>query len=223
MDIILSFITVIVSLIALWQTRCQVKLSNLHALYNKRLANYLMFSSLIDRFEALKRALDGEIFYNTEYKDTKKQYCERGDSKDDSPHKSGRNNFGYAYAVLSQIEPLVDRAEIVGDSKSVDRNDFFISLSRVKATGEAIEILWEGSEGKLAKKYVDAYVEMLHACYNLKAAGLGYFSLDYSAKETRHNKAWNDLQFAYSEIIEKSVQQKMACKMHLTNSKSAKQ
>ena len=49
-DIWLSLLAVVISMIALWQTHRQIKLSNKQQLFDRRLSNYLVFEDLLENY-----------------------------------------------------------------------------------------------------------------------------------------------------------------------------
>lgn len=142
-EIILSIITVIVAIIAIFQTNNQIKISNKQFLFKNRLEKYILVNSLLGLFKDNKSLIN--------YKNM----------KDNKPII-----IDSYFVNLTNCEYLKDITDIIYDIKNNDKlNAFLLKLEKLRNAANEIEFLFKRKYGILLKNYIYSYQEILLELY----------------------------------------------------------
>lgn len=194
----LAIITAATAIFAIWQTQKQIKLSNKHQLFDRRLEKYSVAKDLLSKYENDREALlgDKEIELNAEiYLDD-----------------------------LTDITFLEGIETIIEDPLNEDnRSNFFNKCNWVNKTANEIKIVFNGIEAELLGDFCLEYINLIQIiCYKYTQESYKVFravsekmgELDseeiyfFPAEETIPEVV-NRLETIYHEIIDKKVERKI--------------
>lgn len=141
-DNLLTIITVIIALIALWQTHKQIKISNKQFLFEKRMDKYITFKGILKLYEENKNLLNYE-------------------SKDDEPIIVYFNfinlvNNGYLEHIGKVIENPYNN-----DYKK----EFLLKLEEIKKLSDEFRFLFKYKNIELISDFIYSYQDVLLELY----------------------------------------------------------
>lgn len=138
---IFSIITAIIAIIALWQTHRQIKISNKHQLFNKRVDKFMLISGLMSLFKESKPLMKKEN-YNS-FIDITVMF-----------HSLTNNTY------------LKDVGNIIDNINQEDiRQNFLVKLEELKRMSIEIEFLFSKNNIKLIQDFIYEYQELLRKIY----------------------------------------------------------
>lgn len=138
---IFSIITAIIAIIALWQTHRQIKISNKHQLFNKRVDKFMLISGLMSLFKESKPLMKKEN-YNS-FIDITVMF-----------HSLTNNTY------------LKDVGNIIDNINQEDiRQNFLVKLEELKRMSIEVEFLFSKNNIKLIQDFIYEYQELLRKIY----------------------------------------------------------
>lgn len=174
-DNLLSIITIIATLIALWQTHKQIKISNKQYLFDKRLSKYLLAKGLLELYKDNESLLD--------YTD---------DSDDEAII------VDYQFINLTNNNYLKDVTCIINEPKNNEfKNNFLVKIEELKKLSNEVRFLFQNKNGLLLSNFIMKYQNVLMELYKYQIV------LDLMKKNEipRKNKpTYNELQNEYGEL-----------------------
>lgn len=174
-DNLLSIITIIATLIALWQTHKQIKISNKQYLFDKRLSKYLLAKGLLELYKDNESLLD---------------YT---DDPDDEAII-----VDYQFINLINNNYLKDVTCIINEPKNNEfKNNFLVKIEELKQLSNEVRFLFPNKSGLLLSNFIMKYQNVLMELYKYQIV------LDLMKKNEipRKNKpTYNELQNEYGEL-----------------------
>ncbi len=174
-DNLLPIITVIATLIALWQTHKQIKISNKQYLFDKRLSKYLLAKGLLELYKDNESLLD---------------YT---DDPDDEAII-----VDYQFINLTNNNYLKDVTCIINEPKNNEfKNNFLVKIEELKQLSNEIKFLFHDNNGVLLENFIMEYQNVLMELYKYQ------IMLDSMMNDNipRKNKpTYNELQNEYGEL-----------------------
>lgn len=174
-DNLLSIITIIATLIALWQTHKQIKISNKQYLFDKRLSKYLLAKGLLELYRDNESLLD---------------YT---DDPDDEAII-----VDYQFINLTNNNYLKDVTCIINEPKNNEfKNNFLVKIEELKQLSNEVRFLFPNKSGLLLSNFIMKYQNVLMELYKYQIV------LDLMKKNEipRKNKpTYNELQNEYGEL-----------------------
>ena len=174
-DNLLPIITVIATLIALWQTHKQIKISNKQYLLDKRLSKYLLAKGLLELYKDNESLLD---------------YT---DDPDDEAII-----VDYQFINLTNNNYLKDVTCIINEPKNNEfKNNFLVKIEELKQLSNEIKFLFHDNNGVLLENFIMEYQNVLMELYKYQ------IMLDSMMNDNipRKNKpTYNELQNEYGEL-----------------------
>ncbi len=174
-DSLLSIITIIATLIALWQTHKQIKISNKQYLFDKRLSKYLLAKGLLELYKDNESLLD---------------YT---DDPDDEAII-----VDYQFINLTNNNYLKDVTCIINEPKNNEfKNNFLVKIEELKKLSNEVRFLFQNKNGLLLSNFIMKYQNVLMELYKYQIV------LDLMKKNEipRKNKpTYNELQNEYGEL-----------------------
>lgn len=139
-DAWLSFIAVCLSIIALFLTQKQIKLSNKQQLFDRRLEKYLIFRDLITLYKSNRRLLlDNDSI------------CEMVD---------------FQFSMLTNCSTLEQMCAAIDKPLHDDAHKILLTkLELLEKNAVEVELLWNSDAGRKAGCFVKQYKEMLMSMY----------------------------------------------------------
>lgn len=134
----LSFVTIIVAVKALKQTKKQIELSNKHKLFDRRLKMYLILVDLLNLFCNSKNMLKG--------------------------NSDLLNSVILEIRFLTKSQIFYDLFD-KNDATKINDSAFNDSYNKLKKYSEEAGILWDNEDGKLASDFIRLYSEVLLALF----------------------------------------------------------
>lgn len=194
----LSFVTIIVAVKALKQTKKQIELSNKHKLFDRRLEKYTLLSKLLKNYEKQRELL------------LQKKYL-----IDPVTLLAALVNAHYYDGFI----------EYSGDKKSsVYYEKFNSKYELLILKAKEIDILWQNDDGKIVGKFLDLYSKVIFCLYlqseymynllelnNLDIRDCSKISneLEKGANESGLVNAIEDIDKIYSYIVENKIDEKL--------------
>ena len=174
-DNLLSIITIIATLIALWQTHKQIKISNKQYLFDKRLSKYLLAKGLLELYKDNESLLD---------------YTDDPDNE--------AIIVDYQFINLTNNNYLKDVTCIINEPKNNEfKNNFLIKIEELKQLSNEVRFLFQNKSGLLLSNFIMKYQNVLMELYKYQIV------LDLMKKDEipRKNKpTYNELQNEYGEL-----------------------
>lgn len=174
-DNLLSIITIIATLIALWQTHKQIKISNKQYLFDKRLSKYLLAKGLLELYKDNESLLD-----YTDDPDTEAIIVD------------------YQFINLTNNNYLKDVTCIINEPKNNEfKNNFLVKIEELKQLSNEVRFLFPNKSGLLLSNFIMKYQNVLMELYKYQIV------LDLMKKDEipRKNKpTYNELQNEYGEL-----------------------
>ncbi len=142
-DNLLPIITVIATLIALWQTHKQIKISNKQYLFDKRLSKYLLAKGLLELYNDNESLLD---------------YT---DDPDDEAII-----VDYQFINLTNNNYLKDVTCIINEPKNNEfKNNFLVKIEELKQLSNEVRFLFPNKSGLLLSNFIMKYQDTLMELY----------------------------------------------------------
>ena len=174
-DNLLSIITIIATLIALWQTHKQIKISNKQYLFDKRLSKYLLAKGLLELYKDNESLLD---------------YTDDPDNE--------AIIVDYQFIKLTNNNYLKDITCIINEPKNNElKNNFLVKIEELKQLSNEVRFLFPNKSGLLLSNFIMKYQNVLMELYKYQIV------LDLIKKDEipRKNKpTYNELQNEYGEL-----------------------
>ena len=174
-DNLLPIITVIATLIALWQTHKQIKISNKQYLFDKRLSKYLLAKGLLELYKDNESLLD-----YTDDPDTEAIIVD------------------YQFINLTNNNYLKDVTCIINEPKNNEfKNNFLVKIEELKQLSNEVRFLFPNKSGLLLSNFIMKYQNVLMELYKYQIV------LDKMQNDEipRKNKpTYNELQNEYGEL-----------------------
>lgn len=174
-DNLLSIITIIATLIALWQTHKQIKISNKQFLFDKRLSKYLLANGLLELYNDNETLLDYTDYLDDEPIIVDSQFI-----------NLTNNNY------------LKDINCIIKEPKNNElKNNFLVKIEELKKLSNEIKFLFHDNNGVLLGNFIMEYQNVLMELYKYQIV------LDSMVNDNipRKNKPpYNELQKNYDEL-----------------------
>ena len=141
---LVGIVTSVVAVLALGQTRKQIKLSNKQHLFDKRVENYLIATGLIQLYRS---------------------NCMHFDNEEDEPMLTIDLEFAWLTnnTYLEQITSAIDNP-----LKEPSHKELLIKLEKLKDVATKIKFLFSGEASVLLGDFVLRYQELLFAMYQYK-------------------------------------------------------
>ena len=170
-----AIITAIIAIIALLQTRKQIKISNKQFLFDKRLNRYLLTKGLLELFKEHEKLLD---------------YSNHPDDE--------AIIVDFQFANLTNNNYLKDITCIINEPKSNDfKNDFLIKIEELKKLSNEVRFIFHNKSGKLLSNFIMKYQNLLMELYKYQIV----LDLMMNDNIPRKNKpTYKELQKEYGEI-----------------------
>lgn len=174
-DNLLPIITIIATLIALWQTHKQIKISNKQYLFDKRLSKYLLAKGLLELYKDNESLLD-----YTDDLDTEAIIVD------------------YQFINLTNNNYLKDVTCIINEPKNNEfKNNFLVKIEELKQLSNEVRFLFPNKSGLLLSNFIMKYQNVLMELYKYQIV------LDKMQNDeiSRKNKpTYNELQNEYGEL-----------------------
>ena len=174
-DNLLPIITVIATLIALWQTHKQIKISNKQYLFDKRLSKYLLAKGLLELYKDNESLLD---------------YTDDPDNE--------AIIVDYQFINLTNNNYLKDVTCIINEPKNNEfKNNFLVKIEELKQLSNEVRFLFPNKSGLLLSNFIMKYQNVLMELYKYQIV------LDKMQNDeiSRKNKpTYNELQNEYGEL-----------------------
>lgn len=174
-DNLLSIITIIATLIALWQTHKQIKISNKQYLFDKRLSKYLLAKGLLELYKDNESLID---------------YTDDPDNE--------AIIVDYQFINLTNNNYLKDVTCIINEPKNNEfKNNFLVKIEELKQLSNEVRFLFQNKSGLLLSNFIMKYQNVLMELYKYQIV------LDLMKKDEipRKNKpTYNELQNEYGEL-----------------------
>lgn len=174
-DNLLPIITIIATLIALWQTHKQIMISNKQYLFDKRLSKYLLAKGLLELYKDNESLLD---------------YTDNPDNE--------AIIVDYQFINLTNNNYLKDVTYIINEPKNNEfKNNFLVKIEELKQLSNEVGFLFPNKSGLLLSNFIMKYQNVLMGLYKYQIV------LDLMKKDKipRKNKTtYNELQNEYGEL-----------------------
>ena len=136
-----SIITAIIAIIALWQTYTQIKISNKHKLFDKRVEKFMVITRLISLFEESKHLMNKKDY--NDYIDVTGLF-----------HSLTNNTY------LKDIGNIIDNI-----NQENIRQNFLVKLEELKKMSVEIEFLFSKNNIRLIQEFIYEYQKLLRRIY----------------------------------------------------------
>lgn len=138
---IFALITAIIAIIALWQTHRQIKISNKHQLFNKRVEKFIVISGLMSLFKESKSLMNKKNYNNI-------------------------IDVTLLFHNLTNNTYLKDIGNIINNIYQEDiRQNFLVKLEELKRISVEVEFLFSKNNIKLIQDFIYEYQELLRKIY----------------------------------------------------------
>lgn len=205
LNILLSVLSVIIALIAIIQTQKQIKLSNKHQLFDRRLEKYMVIKDLLSLFSNNREHIV---------------------DKDDLAQC-----LDLQFSWLTNVSYLSDMIFAVKDTLNSDKQNILLTkCEMLEKYAVEISVLWNDETGAIFSLFVKTYKEMLFKMYqqqvciddikkfNEKQNGIIELMIDLDTFNERTMKNANniclfekikELDSIYKKIIDKKLEQEL--------------
>ncbi len=196
-DAWLSLTALILSIIALFQTSKQIRLSNKHQLFDRRLEKYLLVKELVSIYKTYRHLIVNK--------------------------KSMTVSTYFQFALLTNCAPLENISYVINEPlEEAEENSIFRQLEILEKSAVEFELLWNCDIGKTASRFVTWYAELLLSMYQQQKC-LNNLPIDVITKHTDledfypEMKGLNSrllycidkLDKTYTDIVNKKIEQKL--------------
>lgn len=186
--------SVIIALIALWQTKKQIELSNKQQLFDRRLEKYLFIRRLYNVYSGAKKSLDSETVINLPL---------------------------FAFGFLTNTSGLEDVYKVIELPLNEEEQTLFLKkIEYLQSISEETRMIWTGKATRPISEFIFYYSELLVKLYqqevtydNLKYKSVNFNTSDEfikkqlkeTAKKTELLETINKLNDLYDEIESKKL------------------
>lgn len=172
---ILTIITILAAIYALYQTHIQIRISNKQFLFEKRLEKYVFINSLIKLYEQNKK--------NLAYKE----------KSENEPIIVDIQFYG-----LTNHSYFLDIRDIINDVEKYDlKVKFLMKLEELKKISNETNFLFSRKEGKILQDFIYRYQDVLMELYKYEVF---LHCLKNDKKVSFQEKSYNELQEEYGEM-----------------------
>ena len=202
----MSIIAITISLIALFQTAKQIKLSNKQHCFDRRIEKYMFVRDLLKLYK------DNRVLFINN-----KSICETVD---------------FPFVMLTNCASLESMGAAISTPLHKETHkEYLLKIEMIDKYAAEIKLLWDTEEGCLASRFVYQYKEFLHAMYKqqiwLKKQDETYNPnnpplLDEFQKQandmainTQLFDAIDNIEKTYHKIVEKDIEQHMIKSLRL--------
>ena len=170
-----AIITALVAIIALLQTHKQIKISNKHFLFDKRLSKYLLAIGLLELYKNNENLLD---------------YTDHSDDE--------AIIVDYQFVNLTNNNYLKDITNIINEPKNGEfKNKFLVKIDELNQLSNEVRFLFKGNSGLLLSRFIMKYQSTLMELYKYQVL----LNLMENSDIPRENKPTNsELQKEYGEL-----------------------
>ena len=198
MESVLTIVSVIIALCALWQTHKQIKLSNKHQLFDRRLEKYLFIKRLCSVYSGAKGALDNETVINMPL---------------------------FSFGFLTNTSGLEDVYTVIETPLNEAEQTLFLKkIEYLQSISEESRMIWTGKEAETVSNFILYYSELLIKLYQqevaydtLKDKSVNFNTSDdfiksqlkETAKKTKLLETIDELNDLYNEIESKELLEKI--------------
>lgn len=174
-DNLLPIITIIATLIALWQTHKQIKISNKQYLFDKRLSKYLLAKGLLEIYKDNENLLD---------------YT---DDPDDEAII-----VDYQFINLTNNNYLKDVTCIINEPKNNEfKNNFLVKIEELKQLSNEVRFLFPNKSGLLLSNFIMKYQATLMELYKYETL---LDSMKNRKMPKKNEPTYSELQKEYGEL-----------------------
>ena len=195
-----AIITALVAIIALLQTHKQIKISNKHFLFDKRLSKYLLAIGLLELYKNNENLLD---------------YTDHSDDE--------AIIVDYQFVNLTNNNYLKDITNIINEPKNNEfKNNFLVKIEELKRLSNEVRFLFQNKNGLLLSNFIMKYQNVLMELYKYQIVldlmkkneiprknipTYNELQNEYGELKYRHRlyDAINDLKKSYHEVVSKKV------------------
>lgn len=140
LNVLLSAVSLIIALIAIFQTQKQIKLSNKQHLFDRRLEKYMVIKDLLSLFSK-----------NREHVVDKKDLAQCLDLQ---------------FSWLTNVTYLSDMTFAINDTLNSEKQNILLSkCEMLEKNSVEISVLWNDEIGKVFSSFIKTYKEMLFKMY----------------------------------------------------------
>ena len=210
-NIVVSLISIVIALFALYQTKQQIALSNKQQLFDRRLSSYTKFITIYSLYSENKEALNKENAF---------LYL---------------NEFEYSFLInCSDLEQMIQAI-----SKPLQQNEQKIFLKKIEELNNlALEIsmIFDAKSSEMLSNFVSSYTELLRKLYKQRIVvgklrdrkqenGITIEQKDYEEKSKQNLKdiniqeTLNELNRLDKEITDKNILEDTKNSLRLTKVK----
>lgn len=205
-NICVSVVSIFIALLALFQTKRQITLSNKQQLFDRRLARYLEFGTIYALYTTNKNLLEGTG-----------TFCHTNDS---------------IFSWLTNCSDLEEMALAISNPlHQKEQKVFLTKYEQLKNAAIEISMIFDGSVAKIAEDFIASYADLLIAMYqqqvyisklkerNEKAPPMleDYESkCNKMAEELGLFKIRDNLRLLADEIVKKGIIEEMKDSLRLT-------
>lgn len=207
-NIVVSLISIVIALFALYQTKQQITLSNKQQLFDRRLSCYTKFITIYTLFNGSK------VIINT---------------KDAFVYL---DEFEYSFLInCSDLEEMIQAI-----SKPLQQNEqkaFLKKIEELKNLALEISMVFDGESGEVLSNFVSSYTDLLIKLYRQRIAvsklrdkkqenGMPIYLEDFikqskeNLKDIKMQETLNELNRLDKEIVDKNILEKMKNSLRLT-------
>lgn len=205
-DTWITMLTLIISLIALFQTTKQIKLSNKQQLFDRRLEKYLFAKDLLILYKNNRNL----IVEN-------ESICEMVD---------------FQFVMFTNSVSLEKIGPAISAPLSTEMHkEFLTKIDMIDKNAAEIELIWNTEDGRLLSRFVRQYKDLLHSMYkqqiwinhlNKINTPMPPLSLDVFQKKAREGATEtglfdiiSEIESTYNQIVEKDVERHIVKSIHL--------
>lgn len=142
-NILLPIVSLIIALVAIFQTKKQIELSNKQHLFDRRLEKYIIIKDLLLLF-----ANNRELIVD----------------KKDLTHC-----LDFQFALLTNVSYLSDMIFAIKEPLNSDKQNIFLTkCEMLEKYAVEISLLWDNDTGKIFGEFIKTYKEVLFKLYQLQ-------------------------------------------------------
>lgn len=211
LNVLLSVVSVVIALIAIYQTQKQIKLSNKQQLFDRRLEKYMVIKDLLTLFSNNKKFV--------------------------VENKSLIKDVALQFNWLTNVTYLTDMIIAVSDALDTKKQNILLSkCEMLEKYAVEISVLWKDETGEVFSRFVRTYKEMLFKMYQQQKSINTYRELNEkqngiielmiigeeleeelmnTAKELALFETIQDLECLYNKIVDENLEQRLIKSLEL--------
>ena len=211
LNVLLSVVSVVIALIAIYQTQKQIKLSNTQQLFDRRLEKYMIIKDLLTLFSNNKKFV---VENKALIKDVVLQF-----------------NW------LTNVTYLTDMIIAVSDALNSEKQNILLSkCEMLEKYAIEIGVLWKDETGEVFSRFVRTYKEMLFKMYQQQKSINTYREINEKqngivelmiigdeledrlleiAKKLALFETIQDLDYLYNKIVDENLEQQLIKSLEL--------